>query len=542
MRHPTFLLLLLLALMPVATAGQQESPSADEVLNQVLNHLDSGELEPAIALLEAARDRGETDSRIPQTLGALYLEAGRAADAVAILTPMADSPEAEPALLYNAGRAAAAAGDLDRAAGYLERSVAISPVTPAARELGFVRLRQGYLTESYLVLRPWSRLHPDDNAAELGAASCAVALGRASEAEDLLALLPLDDPRANILRGRVGLLNEDGWGALAWVKPVSESPPEGLEAQVTSVLAESYLLIGQPDVALSELEGKAGEDPDLLRLLSLGQAATGDPQQALRTLRPVEEKLQTAIGPDSPEADRILAAEVAADYGRMLSQAGRNSDALTVLEYAARVDPSNADAWEWLSGALAAEGREEESRQALAESQVIRGTGSDDPDSSLGTLTTDSTGARLRWAMHLSGKGDRDEALRIVRQEEILAPGDPRPVILEARLLSERGRLEEAMTAAESAVQLAPDIADSYYVRGVVRLDIGLSGPAEEDLRKTIAMAPQHTAAMNDLAVLLMAEGENEEAKLLLEQVLVLQPGDPIAARNLATLSETAVD
>jgi len=102
--------------------------------------------------------------------------------------------------------------------------------------------------------------------------------------------------------------------------------------------------------------------------------------------------------------------------------------------------------------------------------------------------------------------------------------------------------LEEAMTAAESAVQLAPDIADSYYVRGVVRLDIGLSGPAEEDLRKTIAMAPQHTAAMNDLAVLLMAEGENEEAKLLLEQVLVLQPGDPIAARNLATLSETAVD
>jgi len=191
---------------------------------------------------------------------------------------------------------------------------------------------------------------------------------------------------------------------------------------------------------------------------------------------------------------------------------------------------------------LSAEGREEESRQALAESQVIRGTGSDDPDSSLGTLATDSTGARLRWAMHLSGKGDRDEALRIVRQEEILAPGDPRPVILEARLLSERGRLEEAMTAAESAVQLAPDIADSYYVRGVVRLDIGLSGPAEEDLRKTIAMAPQHTAAMNDLAVLLMAEGENEEAKLLLEQVLVLQPGDPIAARNLAALSETAVD
>ena len=130
----------------------------------------------------------------------------------------------------------------------------------------------------------------------------------------------------------------------------------------------------------------------------------------------------------------------------------------------------------------------------------------------------------MRWAMHLSSGGNREAALKTVRQEAILAPGDPRPMLFEARLLSEMGRLQEALDVAESAVQLAPDIADSYYMRGVVRLDIGLSGPAEEDLRKTITMAPQHTAAMNDLAVLLMAKDENEEAKLLLEQVLILRP------------------
>ena len=161
---------------------------------------------------------------------------------------------------------------------------------------------------------------------------------------------------------------------------------------------------------------------------------------------------------------------------------------------------------------------------------------------SLGTLANDPTGARLRWAMHLQSGGNREAALKIVRQEEILAPGDPRPMLFEARLLSEMGRLQEALDVAESAVQLAPDIADSYYMRGVVRLDIGLSGPAEEDLRKTITMAPQHTAAMNDLAVLLMAKDENEEAKFLLEQVLLLQPDDPIAAKNLAALSGTDSD
>jgi Flp pilus assembly protein TadD len=115
-------------------------------------------------------------------------------------------------------------------------------------------------------------------------------------------------------------------------------------------------------------------------------------------------------------------------------------------------------------------------------------------------------------------------------------------MLLEARLLSAMGRLQQALEVAEATVKLAPDIADSYYMRGVVRLDIGLSGPAEEDLRKTISMAPQHTAAMNDLAVLLMAKDENEEAKFLLEQVLALQPDDPIAIKNLEALSGSAVD
>ncbi len=542
MRHSIHLLLLLLILLPLAAAGQQEPTAADETLNRVLKHLESGELDPAIGALEEALAQGEEDPRVSQTLGALYLEADRPADAVAILTPMADSPDAEPAVLYNAGRATARVGDLDKAKGYLERSLAMTPVSPAARELGFVRLRQGNLIDAYLLLRPWSRLHPEDTGAQLAATSCAVALGRASDAQDALITLPLDLPTANILRGRVGLLNEDGWGALAVIQPLSENPPEGLEAQVLSVLAESYLLVGQPESALEALEAAAGTDPDLVRLLSRAQVAMGQHEAALQTLRPVAENLRSSIGPDSPDSDRILAAEVAADYGQMLSQAGRSSEALPSLEYATAVYPSNAEAWEWLSGALAAEGRNEESQRALGVSQVLRGTDPDGAALSLGTLANDPTGARLRWAMHLSSSGNREEALNVVRQEEILAPGDPRPMILEARLLSELGRLQQALEVTEATVRLAPDIADSYYMRGVVRLDIGLSGPAEEDLRKTIAMAPQHTAAMNDLAVLLMAKDENEEAKLLLEQVLILQPDDPIAAKNLAALSGSATD
>jgi Flp pilus assembly protein TadD len=89
-------------------------------------------------------------------------------------------------------------------------------------------------------------------------------------------------------------------------------------------------------------------------------------------------------------------------------------------------------------------------------------------------------------------------------------------------------------------VESAPDSADAYYVRGTVLLNLGLSGPAEEDLRRAVTMAPQHAAALNDLAVLLMVRGEKEEARLLLQQVLTLNPDDPVATENLQALDSPA--
>ena len=43
-------------------------------------------------------------------VGALYLEVGRPKDALAVLKPLADPEDSQPAVLYNAGRAAVMAG------------------------------------------------------------------------------------------------------------------------------------------------------------------------------------------------------------------------------------------------------------------------------------------------------------------------------------------------------------------------------------------------------------------------------------------------
>ena len=59
---------------------------------------------------------------------------------------------------------------------------------------------------------------------------------------------------------------------------------------------------------------------------------------------------------------------------------------------------------------------------------------------------------------------------------------------------------------------------------------------AEVEFRHALELAPDHVATMNDLAVLLMEEGRNDEARALLERVLEIRPEDEVAAANLQSL------
>ena len=61
---------------------------------------------------------------------------------------------------------------------------------------------------------------------------------------------------------------------------------------------------------------------------------------------------------------------------------------------------------------------------------------------------------------------------------------------------------------------------------------------AEANLEKAMELSPEHTAALNDLAVLKMQLGKSEEARQLLEQLLVLRPDDTVAAQNLDKLRQ----
>ena len=115
-------LLIAILFAAAAAVGAQEPPAA---VLEALALVSQDDLPAAIAKLEELQAGGEAPPQALGMLGALYLETGRPALALEILAPLAEAADAEPAVLYNAGRAAAAQGadvlheQFDRGVGHL---------------------------------------------------------------------------------------------------------------------------------------------------------------------------------------------------------------------------------------------------------------------------------------------------------------------------------------------------------------------------------------------------------------------------------------
>ncbi|HVS15192.1 MAG TPA: tetratricopeptide repeat protein [Thermoanaerobaculia bacterium] len=528
----------------LATAQQPEaepSPadSQDVALAAALEafqtKLQAGDLEGAIADLEALVERPDAPATARGILGGLYVETGRMEHALGLLRPLAESPDANPAVLYNLGRAARATGEIELAVSSFERAAQAAPVSPASRELGLIRGLQGRYAEAYALLFPWIRDNPDDVDARLAAAAGALQLERASDAELLLSDLAQDDPRVRLLWGRLLLLREDPWGAIGYLKPLVDEAPTGMEREVRRILSRAYMLVGESAEAVTLLQGTVGNDPTLALQLARAQFQSGEIEAALATLQPfAEEVMRNEEG--RAQLDGWLVADLTFEHGRLLVGAGRSEDAIPFLRLATEADPSSKVTWQTLGQALAASGDRAEAEKALARFQELAEQEQEVSINQRERDLEDPTGKKLREALTMLDQGRGEEALRMVRSEGELAPDDPRPPILEARVLLLLGRAAEAEATARRAVALSSENPDAHYVLGTVLMARRQLGEARSELEAALQIAPEHTPAMNDLAVLLVEQGETEEARALLERILELRPDDPVAKDNLERL------
>ena len=534
----------LLALAPLSAAMARQDSIDDEALREALSTFQAkvanNDVEGAIADLEAVRaGRQDAPEQLDAILGALYAEVGRHEDAFRLLSPLADRDDANPAVLYNAGRSAMELGDLRSADSYLTRAVRIAPTSPAARQLGLLRGSLGQTTDAYALLRQWVAQNPADREARIAAAAGAVQLRRPLEAEALLAELPQQDEGVRFLWGQTLLQKGDPYGAIGFLEGLLVDAPEVMQSDVRGTLAEAYNLIGESAKAVEVLQGRVEDDPKMSLNLAVAQYRSGQLATALETLRPFAERVLNEAE-FRQELGRRTSGNIALEYGRMLLNDGRAEDATLYLEAAVAARPDTRTAWQSLGQALAATGDREKAQQALERFQQLAAAQPDDTSSMAQQDLDDPTGKVLREAMERLGT-EPEAALSQLRAEAAIAPNDPRPRLYEARALLLVGRASESLEVAQelaaSLSGVGPLEADAHYLVGSAHIALNQTDEAEASLRRALRISPEHTGAMSDLAVVLMSKDDTSEAERLLRRVLQLRPNDPVATENLERLT-----
>jgi tetratricopeptide (TPR) repeat protein len=139
----------------------------------------------------------------------------------------------------------------------------------------------------------------------------------------------------------------------------------------------------------------------------------------------------------------------------------------------------------------------------------------------------------VRIPLNLFMRGQRDAAFEIARQAEASAKTNPRRLLALTEFYLSIENAAEASRLAESAVQLAPDLAAAHQALGAARhIDLRLDDAAAE-YAKAFALDPKSGAARIGLADLKRAGGKAEEALPLYREQLQADPKSTPARAGL---------
>ena len=273
-----------------------------------------------------------------------------------------------------------------------------------------------------------------------------------------------------------------------------------------------------------------------------------------------------------PDADVLLRRA----YASTLVTLQRYGDAIAQLEIVTRQQPDVAAPWLTL-GALQLDLRKTQAaeqslerfvRLAQAQPGAGAGRGSTDADDDDGAQEVDLTQAWLllaqaaeqrgdfvtaearlarvdnpqrvlevqtRRALLLARQGDVPKARELVRETPERSPADARAKLLaETQVLREVKQWSEAYAVLEAANQRFPNDPDLLYEQAMMAEKIGQLDAMEAQLRRVIALKPDHAHAYNALGYSLADRNLRlAEAKELIERALQLTPGDPFITDSL---------
>ncbi len=249
---------------------------------------------------------------------------------------------------------------------------------------------------------------------------------------------------------------------------------------------------GNLDLALTALQRSTRTDHSF----ALGYSATGEAfrlkylvDQNLQWLNEAQANCQKAMELDnSVPAVYVTLAQVHDDLGK-------HDLALQEFQHALQLDPNDGGALEGLAHSYETSGRIADAEQTLQRAVALQ------PDN---------------WEIY----------------NELAA------------FYQRQGKYPQAIAADERALQITPDNAELYYNLGAVYVDQGGAqsiGPAEQALKKSIALSPSYPAYAN-LGMLYMQEKHYPEAAAATESALKINSNNYLVWNNLMLAYEGAKD
>ena len=137
--------------------------------------------------------------------------------------------------------------------------------------------------------------------------------------------------------------------------------------------------------------------------------------------------------------------------------------------------------------------------------------------------------AQVRIAVLHAQGGEVARAREIVQQLRDQSPEDAQMLFLvEAEILDEAGRPDDALAVYADALKAYPDDQDLLYGRAMYAVKLDRLGPAEADLRRIIEANPEHADALNALGYTLADRTKrHREALGYIERAHKIKPEEP---------------
>lgn len=512
-----------------AVRADPNDPALVRGYAQVLSRL--GRHGEAAAAYKRIVGPGKGEPRDIVALAAMLKKCGDAQGAQRVFEELVrrDPQSLEP--VRQQGEGLLAAGDLDGAAGCLER-ILQKEGAPYAIALTLAESMTGRASASVRAV--------------LACARAFLAGGRSLAAARAVAPLVARDPNNVELRRTLGLAYARlGAGAMAEEQLLVVSQRGAAGADEFLALGEVYLERGDTDAGVKALSQAARARPDdaaVRRVLARALAAQGDLEGALRELKAAHQQAGADQAALEDELDRITErafakrvrqieerlqakeddAQARLDLAEALAQRGDLGDAVTHIERASHVE-----------GFL--EAAEQLTERLLEEADTKR--------------------PLVHLLATLYERGEAERAIALLEEYLAGAPDDPELRLALYRCYSASGRMQEAVVGLRALLQDAPPPHLEEAVKVAERLldqegyqalavsaarahrRLGHVDAAAKHYRRHLEVEPEDADARHELATLLEGAGRVEEAYQVLKVLLDDGQGTTAELERLATLA-----